>query len=69
MAPEKSAAFLRQSKPEQQANIKNLRSADTERRLNIFYPFTEPAVTPLMMNLLRAMYTIITGRIASRMNM
>ena len=32
-------------------------------------PLTEPAVTPLMMNLLRQMYTTTTGRIASRMNM
>ena len=32
-------------------------------------PFTEPLVTPLMMNLLRQMYTISTGRMASRMNM
>ena len=32
-------------------------------------PLTEPAVTPLMMNLLRAMYTTTTGRMASRMNM
>ena len=31
-------------------------------------PFTEPLVTPLMMNLLRQMYTISTGRMASRMN-
>ena len=32
-------------------------------------PLTEPAVTPLMMSLLRAMYTTTTGRMASRMNM
>ena len=32
-------------------------------------PLTEPAVTPLMMNLLRQMYTTTTGRMASRMNM
>ena len=32
-------------------------------------PFTEPAVTPLMMDLERMMYTTSTGRIASRMNM
>jgi len=33
------------------------------------YPFTDPAVTPLMMNLLRQRYTTITGRMASRINM
>ena len=32
-------------------------------------PLTEPAVTPLMMNLLRQMYTTTTGRMASSMNM
>ena len=32
-------------------------------------PLTEPAVTPLMMDLERMMYTISTGRMASRMNM
>ena len=32
-------------------------------------PLTEPAVTPLMMNLLRQMYTTTTGKMASRMNM
>ena len=31
-------------------------------------PLTEPAVTPLMMDLERMIYTIMTGRIASRMN-
>ena len=36
---------------------------------NLAQPLTEPAVTPLMMNLLRAMYTTTTGRMASRMNM
>ena len=32
-------------------------------------PLTEPAVTPLMIDLERMMYTIRTGRMASRMNM
>jgi len=32
------------------------------------YPFTEPAVTPLMMYLLRNIYTTTTGRMARRMN-
>ena len=36
---------------------------------NLAQPLTEPAVTPLMMSLLRAMYTTTTGRMASRMNM
>ena len=33
-----------------------------------FYPFTLPAVTPLMMLLDRMIYTTSTGRMASRMN-
>jgi hypothetical protein len=35
----------------------------------LFYPLTPPAVTPLMIDLERKMYTTSTGRIASRMNM
>ena len=32
------------------------------------YPFTDPAVTPLMMKRDRKMYTARTGRMASKMN-
>ena len=34
----------------------------------LFYPFTLPAVTPLMMLLDRMIYTTSTGRMASRIN-
>ena len=43
-------------------------AAPTTSRRGCFYPFTLPAVTPLMMLLDRMIYTTSTGRMASRMN-